>query len=146
MKYRKKKRLAWLLLASLTVLLLMAFGFTGCDLGGDKTAGGDNEPQSIELTMDNYDYYLSIDTVCTSSNVFGGGYFHISSYKVTITGAISGIYENCSLFYQQNGEEIEHEVKLNAAGYATFSYSITSGLGDDRGSLSYVRAQGEILI
>ncbi len=145
MKYRKKKRLAWLLLAALTVLL-MAFGFTGCNLGGGETPEGDDEPQSIELTIDNYEYYLSIDTVCTSSNVYGGGYFHISSYKVTIMGAISGIYENCSLFYQQNGEEIEHEVKLNAAGYATFSYSITSGLGDDRGSISYVRVQGKILV
>lgn len=145
MKYRKKKRFAWLSLAALTVFL-MAFGFTGCDLGGDKTAGGDDEPQSIELTMDNYDYYLSIDTVCTSSDVFGGGHFHISSYKVTITGTISGIYENCSLFYQQDGGEIEHEVKLNAAGYATFSYSITSGFAENSGSISYVRVQGKILI
>lgn len=145
MKYRKKKRLAWLLLAALTVLL-MAFGFMGCDLGGDKTAGGDDEPQSIELTMDNYDYYLSIDTVCTSSTVLGGGRMHILLYKVTITGAISGIYENCSLFYQQNGEEIEHEVKLNAAGYATFGYTVTLGLAYDKGDISYVRVQGKILI
>ena len=141
MKCKKKKRLAQMLLAALTALLL-AFGLTGCDLGGNKTVGGDDEPQSIELTMDNYDYYLSIDTVLTSSTVLGGGQFHISSYKVTITGAISGIYKNCSLFYQQDGGESEYEVKLNAAGYATFSYNITSGMYHNTGSISYVRIQG----
>ncbi len=145
MKYRKKKRLAWLLLSALTVFL-MVFWFTGCDLGEGETPEGNDEPRSIELTMDNYDYYLSIDTVCTSSTVLGGGRMQIWSYKVTIMGAISGIYENCSLFYRQNGEEIEHEVKLNAAGYATFSYSITSGMAHDTGLLSYVRVQGKILI
>ena len=142
MKYRKKKRLAWLLLSALTVFL-MVFWFTGCDLGEGETPEGNDEPRSIELTMDNYDYYLSIDTVHTGSTVLGSG--SIYSYKVTITGAISGIYENCSLFYQQNGEEIEHEIKLNAAGFATFSYNITSGF-HGKGNISYVRVQGKILI
>ncbi len=76
------------------------------------------EPQEkdeyIELTMENYEYYLTIQSVKTVEKFIAGELRHY--YDVTIYGAVDGVYKDCVIVF--NGRILN----LNAAGFAEFSY------------------------
>lgn len=143
----KKKYLAFCVL--FVLLLVAMFSLPACAKKDDSTAPAEEE-KFIELNMDNYDYYLSIDSIQTnmsSVGSFGTSY----SYKVTIAGAINGIYRDCTVKYKIikknmssiNNEDQEEEftIKLNAAGFATFNYGYVN-----RGSFQILDVQGCIII
>lgn len=94
----------------------------------------------IKLTLSNYDYYLTIFKDVTSSDTYAGGTVRIVFYKVRVTGAISGLYQDCALYYKVGADGEESEVKLNAAGNAEFSYSSSNGK-----ELTFVRVKGKIV-
>lgn len=96
---------------------------------------------SIELTMENFEYYLSIDEVVISSGSAAGGTIRYATYKVTVSGAINGLFQGCSLYYRI-GDGNECEVKLNAAGFATFNYVASN----QTGQFAFTRATGKIII
>lgn len=140
-----RKRIAVLFIL-ITVIGLIPFSLTGCwgfDFGGSNTDGGNNtgNSKSIDLTLSNYEYYLSIDEELTSSGSALQGSFRYASYKVTVTGAVNGLYQGCSLYYKV-GDTAEKEVKLNASGYATFNYSWST----NSGNFSFTRATGKIIL
>lgn len=110
--------------------------FTGCGNGNENS-----QPQYKELTMDNYNYYLSIDKTLTDSGSALQGSIRYSSYKVTINGAVSGLFEDCSLYYKI-GDGNKIEVKLNAAGFASFNYTQTNSSGN----FQFCDAKGKIYI
>ena len=124
-----------------TVMITTSFLFVGCwdELFGDNNSTDDTE--IVELTMDNFQYYLSISSVTTSTTWVGtmGNAYVI---RVTISGAVQGLYKDCSIFYKIGKDGAEQEVKLNAAGFAQFSY----GVSDWGGSFQYPRVTGQIII
>lgn len=135
MKNKLGKIITFLVAAMLGTIF---FIFTGCQYGeGNNDA---NEEQKIELTLNNFEQYLSIDKTVTDSGSLAGGSYRYVSYKVTIYGAIDGLYQDCVLYYKiGNGEE--REIKLNVAGYATFNYRKVNG-----NDLTYTKAGGTILL
>lgn len=128
------------LLLLVAVIIAFTFAFTGCGDGGLCTCNKSNgATQTINLTMANYEYYLSISKVLTDSVSAAGMRF--SSYTVTVLGAISGLYQDCSIYYKI-GDDEEREIKLNAQGFAEFSYSV----GTNTGSFKYTRIKGKIVV
>ncbi len=106
-------------IAILTCCVCLIFS-SGCV---NKTGSHDNET-SIELNLDNYQYYLNLDYTVTGSTFAPGiGYFY--SYKLTFSSAIEGLYVDCVLHYEVKLEnnDSEGDIKLNAAGYAQIGYS-----------------------
>ena len=99
-----------------------------------------NNTNEIKLTISNYDYYLTINDTVTSRRTYAQGTVEISSHEVVIYGAVSGLYQDCVLYYKVGEDGKEQEVKLNAAGYASFEYS-SSG----KHRLVFVRATGTIV-
>ena len=128
------------LLLLVAVLATFTFFFAGCGDGLICNCNSSNSAsQTINLTMDNYEYYLSISKVLTDSVSAAGMRF--SSYTVTVLGAISGLYQDCSIYYKI-GDGEEREIKLNAQGFAEFSYSV----GTNTGSFEYTRVKGKIVV
>ena len=119
-------------------VILSLFCFIGCNFAQEETT-------EISLTTDNYTYYLNLDKVCTGSGSAAGGSFRWASYKLTITGAIDGIYEDCVLYYKTTDEGKEQPIELNASGFATLNYSVPFSAYN---SLKFmiVRAEGSILL
>ena len=99
-----------------------------------------NNTNEIKLTISNYDYYLTINDTVTSRRTYAQGTVDISWHEVVIYGAVSGLYQDCVLYYKVGEDGKEQEVKLNAAGYASFKYS-SSG----KYRLVFVRATGTIV-
>ena len=124
-----KKIVAMILSCLLAICCLV-----GCDI---LTQNKDDEP--ISLTMDNYDYYLTINTVCTSSGSAAGGTVHYATYQKTFMGALNGVYKDCVITYQV--ADNNKEVSLNVAGYAQISYSLVNSE-----TFSIVDVRGEIYI
>ncbi|MBO4623810.1 MAG: hypothetical protein J5691_08055 [Bacilli bacterium] len=81
------------------------------------------ESKDIVLTLDNYEYYLTIRTQFRSSEVRGG--WRASFYDVYISGAIFGLYKDCVLTLE-NGTII----KLDAAGCAQTTKTIINDKDD----------------
>ncbi|HCU56357.1 MAG TPA: hypothetical protein DIC18_03365 [Clostridiales bacterium] len=136
-----------LLLVIIAVLFfIMAFG---CSCSGRRGVFIPETDTSniISLDLSNYSYYLSIRDVVTSSVSAVGGAYHAVCHEVTISGAVYGLYRNCSLYYIMVGgdAEVEHEVKLNAAGYGEFKYNTLSYRDTNIRGVSYVRVEGEIV-
>lgn len=126
-------------LSVLFVLIVAICSFSFIVAGCNNKEIEEDSTTYIELSMDNYSYYLSIDTLHTGST--HTAVIRADSYKVTVSGAVNGLYKDCSLFYQI-GSGQEREVKLNAAGFATFNYSVST----NSGSFKYVRVKGQIII
>ena len=114
--------------------MLFSVCFVGCNFSQEEST-------EISLTTDNYTYYLNLDNVCTDSGSAAGGTFHWSSHKLTITGAIDGLYVDCVLYYKTTDEGTEKEIKLNASGFATLNYILSNSL-----KFTIVRAEGSIYI
>lgn len=137
---RKKSAGLFVLITAIGFVLI---GLTGC--WGNQNSGDDNKEDNshiIELSLSNYEYYLSIDKVKTESGSAMQGSYRYAAYKVTVSGAVSGLFEDCRLYYKI-GDGAEREVKLNAAGFATFNYSWSSNMNGD---FSFTRAEGKIII
>lgn len=107
------------------MFILSCFSLVACN--NENTDNSEMEDSFIELTIDNYDYYLSISKVLTHSGSYLGGSLHIASYQATVTGAISGIYDGCIIYYKLGQDGSEQTVTLNAAGFAQFTYSVVNG-------------------
>lgn len=120
------------------IACIICFGLTGCFGTSNNNGSGQSSVENdyIELTIDNYDYYLTIDDSVVSNFTAASTRFYC--HRVTIYGALSGIYSDCVLHYKYNGNEME--VKLNVAGYATFDYTVSSG------RLVYTRVSGKIYL
>lgn len=135
---KNKTKLLRLLLL-IAVIVILTISFAGCwDGFVCNCNNSENNSQTITLTMANYEYYLSISKVLTDSVSAAGMRF--SSYTVTVMGAISGLYKDCSIYYKI-GDGDEREIKLNAQGFAEFSYSV----GSNTGSFEYTRVKGIIV-
>ena len=134
---RKDLLLVWI------IVFMLLFGSVAVScLKVSETENSETENSNwnvIDLTIDNYDYYLSIDMTTTSSGTVAGGTIHYYSQQVTINGAVYGLYQDCSLFYKV-GDKEEKQVKLNAAGFAKFNYTSANGK-----YLHFVRAEGKII-
>ena len=132
----KHFRLLLLIVVILIFMLLLVGCWDGfiCDCNKSES-----DAQTIDLTIDNFEYYLSISKVLTDSVSAAGMRF--SSYTVTVLGAISGLYQDCSIYYKI-GDGEEREIKLNAQGFAEFSYSV----GTNTGNFEYTRVKGKIVI
>lgn len=126
----KMKKFAIVILS----VVLSLFCFVGCNFGQE-------DETEISLTTDNYKYYLNLDSVCTGSGSAAGGSFRWSSHKLTITGAIDGLYVDCVLYYKTTDEGKEQPIELNASGFATLNYSVSNSL-----KFIIVRAEGSIYI
>lgn len=82
--------------------LFVAFytiGFCGCNSGNNGEDNSENTNE-IELTLDNYKYYLTITSYLKDSGSYGGGTYRYASYDVYISGAINGIYQGCVLYFK----------------------------------------------
>ena len=114
------------------LLLVVCLGlFAGC--------GGSDGDETVDLTTENYTYYLSLDTVLLESGTAGG--MRYWSKKLTVYGAVSGQYVDCVLYYKI-GDSEEKSIKLNASGYGTLRYSESS----NNGSFSITRVSGKIIV
>ena len=133
---RKRNAILFVFILSISMIL---FSTTACWWNDDTS--GNKKDNYIELSLSNYEYYLSIDQVKTDSGSALQGSFRYVSYKVTISGAISGLFQDCKLYYKLGNEE-EKEVKLNAAGFATFNYTWST----NSGSFSFTNVEGKIII
>ena len=122
------------ILASLlaVMFILSCFSLVACN--NENTDNSEIEDSFIELTIDNYNYYLSISKVLTESR------FSFNIYQVTITGAISGIYYGCIIYYKEGENGSEQKVNLNAAGFAQFGYL------DRDGDIIYTNVVGRIYL
>ncbi len=90
------------------LLLLCACGETNEDVESQE------KDEYIELTMENYEYYLTIQEVLTDKTFLAGSTHYY--YTATIYGAVNGLYKDCVIVF--NGRILN----LNAAGFAEFSY------------------------
>ncbi len=115
------------------MFILSAVGLVSCSDGKSE----DDNYKFIELTLDNYEYYLTISSQLVNSVNISGGRIRLYYYTVYISGAINGIYEDCVL-YLKNGSEI----KLNASGNANTSRTINNG----EDSFNVVKVEGKIRI
>ena len=128
------------------VILIVIVGFgCSCSRKGEIMPETDTS-NIISLDLSNYEYYLTIHDVVTSSVSAAGGSVFAVTHEVTISGAVYGLYRNCALYYKV-GDGYEREVKLNAAGYAQFTYtnSRRSYSNENNWGLTYVRCEGEII-
>lgn len=119
------------------LLLFTSLCFAGCF---DTEQEGTENENIVSLTDENYTYYLSIIQSVQSSGSYAGGNFTYVNVAVTINGAVDGEYRNCKLYYRF-GEGEQKEICLNAAGYARFSYTVTSSTG----AFAFVGAEGSIV-
>jgi hypothetical protein len=119
------------------ILFLVCFSLVACDNENRDSA----ENSYIELTVDNYDYYLSISKVLTDSGSYAGGSFRYASYQATISGAINGIYDGCIVYYKLGQDGDLQTVTLNAAGFAQFNYTVVNGE-----NIIYTKAEGKIYL
>lgn len=95
----------------------------GCDNQNNK--GLD---EYIALNDSNCYYYLSIDDSQTKSeNILAGGKHYFISYrKITISGAVNGLFSDCILTIEYGENKIQKDISLNASGFATFEYTINN--------------------
>ncbi len=120
-------------------LILSALSLTCCACNAPSSTNTSEEESYVELTLENYDYYLSILETLTESGVLMGGSLRYAVYQVTINGAVDGLYENCTLTYKYKNSNETHDVSLNAAGFANFKYTVSNG-----NTISFVAATGKI--
>lgn len=129
------KKILTRLLAS--ILILVCFSLVACN-----NENSDNTENSfIELTIDNYNYYLTISEVLTGSGNVAGGSYRYASYQATISGAINGIYDGCIIYYKLGQDGNQQKVTLNAAGFAQFNYSVVNGA-----NIIYTKVEGRIYL
>ncbi len=108
---------------SLIFITISIFCFSACNNTSSKSTNNNtNNLTEIALTLDNYSYYLTITSQRTGGGSAAGGTLHYSSYDVYINGAISGIYNNCSLTLKSG-----KVIKLNASGSAQTTKNIVNG-------------------
>ncbi|MBR5388088.1 MAG: hypothetical protein IK147_01320 [Clostridia bacterium] len=110
---------------SFVLLLVVVLGLVAC--GNESSSKNDSTQDSdyITLNMSNCNYYLSIDENTTA---FGStGNISWRAKKVTINGAVSGIYSDCVLTFEyiSIGGKEQKTVQLNVAGFASFEYTTT---------------------
>ena len=120
------------------LVFIMVLSF--CCLGGCGRIP--KKSSIITLSMDNYEYYLTIDSDCISSSsiVAAGKTWYFSTYKVTISGALEGLYVDCSLYYRTSESGQIQKLKLNAVGFGTLTYERTNGVE----KFIVARVEGEI--
>ncbi len=131
------------LLRNISCMLILATIFF-CACGNqdkDDESNDSGNDEYIELTLENYDYWLSIDATLTDSGSAAQGSYRWATYSATINGAVSGIFEDCEIWYSFEGSDTIHTVKLNASGFAKFSYSVVNGK-----DIQYVGASGKIYV
>ena len=100
------------------LLLVCCFTFfVGCSPSNN---GDDPSSSTIELSIDNYEYYLYLSKTTTNQQMVNLSWLY--SYKLTVHGALDAIYEDCTIYYTLDGNTIK-TLKLNVAGCAELSYS-----------------------
>ena len=108
---------------SLILLTFLVFSFTACNNNTtNNNLNNKTNNKEIALTLENYSYYLTITSQLTKNGIFAGGSYRYANYNVYISGAISGIYNNCSLTLKSG-----KIIKLNASGSAQTTKSIVNG-------------------
>ena len=124
-------------IVAILLLVLCLGSFVGC---GNLNNENDSTEKSFDLTLENYTYYLTLDTEITGSGSYLLGH-HWCSKKLTVYGAVSGLYVDCVLYYKI-GEVEEKSFKLNATGFGTINYNETT----DSGRFSITQVSGKIVI
>ena len=110
---------------SLILLLVVVLGLVACSNNG-STNGKEND--YLNINSSNCNYYLSIDdSLMKSDSVYAAGQRWYSFYrKITINGAINGVYSDCTITFEYGENKTQKTVELNAAGYASFEYRINN--------------------
>lgn len=126
---------------SIVFILLLSSSFFGCgscsleNINNTPTDNSVEENKDIKLTLENYDYYLSIRFVYKDSAIRNGGGWRCYFYDVYISGSIPGLYKDCSLTLE-NG----YVINLDASGGAQTSKTIIN----DKDSFVVVEVSGTI--
>ena len=127
------------------VVLMCCVGFIfsfGCndEVNSDLHENANNDT-CIELNLENYQYYLTLDYAYIGSTSLGVG--NVYSYELTVFGAIEGLYVDCVLHYKLDSgrNETEGNISLNAAGFAEKSYSYLNS-----GGLTITSVSGKIIL
>ncbi|MEG9429409.1 MAG: hypothetical protein VZQ61_00535 [Christensenellaceae bacterium] len=110
---------------SLILLLVVVLGLVAC--GKDSSANVTKDDYT-NITVSNCNYYLSIDdSLIKSDNGYAAGKRWVSiTRKITINGAISGVYSDCTITFEYGENKTQKTIELNAAGYASFEYKINN--------------------
>ena len=113
---------------SFVLLLVVVLGLVACGSENSVNGNGSKESDYITINASNCNYYLSIDdSYITSSSVsVSAGTFTSITRKITINGAVSGIYSDCSIVFEYGKDKTQQTIKPNAAGFASFEYKINS--------------------
>lgn len=130
-----KKRFLFGVYLSLFVAVC-TIGFCGCNSGNNGENDSENTNE-IELTLDNYKYYLTITSYLKDSGSYGGGTYRYASYDVYISGAINGIYQGCVLYFKN-----EKKLTLDAGGNAQTERSVVNG----EDSFTVEKVEGKIIL
>jgi len=145
LQFKTKKFKMEVCMKKFVVVLMCCVGFIfsfGCndEINSDLHENANNDT-CIELNLENYQYYLTLDYVYLGSQSIG--YNNVYSYELTIFGAIDGLYVDCVLCYKlkSGNNEKEGKISLNAAGFAKESYYCFNS-----GGLTITSVSGKIIL
>ena len=130
------KKRNFLCLTIFFLVILFSLGLSACDKNNIKENAYEENVNSIELTLENYSYFLTITTQRKDSGSIAGGSYRYANYDVYINGAVNGIYVNCSLTLESG-----RKIMLNASGFAQTTKSIVNG----KDSFKIVEVEGTII-
>lgn len=113
---------------SLLMITVCLSGLFACGGSSESSSSESDKESYIALTMSNYSYYLSIDDIKTDggSMYAGGQKFYWQDRKLSIYGAVNGIYADCVLTFTYGDSNTQKTVNLNASGFATFEYRLSN--------------------
>ena len=113
---------------SFVLLLIVVLGLVACGSENSANGNGAKENEYVTINASNCNYYLSIDdSYITSCTIRASvGTFTSITRKITINGAVSGIYSDCTITFEYGENKTQQTIKLNAAGFASFEYKINS--------------------
>lgn len=113
---------------SFILLLVVILGLVACGNENSANCKGTKESDYVTIDSSNYNFYFSIDdSYITSSSVASSvGMLTSITRKITISGAVNGIYSDCLIVFEYGKDKTQQTLKLNAAGFASFEYTINS--------------------
>jgi|GEM_PF-4827880 len=115
-------------LLSVVLSLVFVLGLVACGSANSANGNSAKEIDYIAINVSNCNYYLSIDDIYIStSSVIGSSAG--ANRRITIHGAVSGLYSDCSITFQYKyaNQTIQKTLQLNAAGFASLEYTTASG-------------------
>ena len=109
---------------SFILSLVVVLGLVACGKGNSENMPKENY---VNLTVSNCSYYLSIADIYLEHNGSTGTAAG-ARRRITINGAVSGRYSDCSITfeYEYARNTIQEKIQLNAAGFAIFEYTAKS--------------------